>query len=426
MSSSAIPPITETIPPLFLGSSPFNHQYNPDPHALPTTAIITTALASGISGLDTSPYYGPAELLIGAALSTPEVTTKYPRERIFISTKCGRIPGKEGNVFDYSPAWIRRSVERSIKRLNLSSFKSEAQFAAESDPDSKVDPNTYPSTEYVDLVYCHDVEFVSDTEVLEAITALRGLRQEGKLRYVGISGYPLDKLVHLAEMVKAQTGEPLDAVMSYANYTLQNTTLLDKAVPKLEAAGVKVITNGSPLGMGLLRKEGVPVGSMGAWHPAPEGLRAACAKASDVAEKEGWTLANLANRFAFESWLEKGARVGTHVAPEASVAPRDEMMEGVMVRSEGEGRKYGVTVCGCSQVKEILDTMELWRDIILADSGNKVQVEKKQGVQKLAERLQKEVFGEWKDVGWDSPGEGFTRGVHRLEDEESDEKWGKK
>ncbi len=97
-------------------------------------------------------------------------------------TKCGRY-GK--NTFDYSPATIRESVKNSLRRLQ---------------------------TDYLDTVYLHDVEFVctqefpkasgnhitalttdamlyeGDQKILDAISELRKLQDEGLVKNIGISG----------------------------------------------------------------------------------------------------------------------------------------------------------------------------------------------------------------------------------------------
>jgi aryl-alcohol dehydrogenase-like predicted oxidoreductase len=183
---------------------------------MPTTEIVHHALRSGIHAFDTSPYYGPAEELLGAALNTAYVQQNIPRETYYILTKVGRIAASS---FDYSAKWVRYSVGRSLQRLH---------------------------TKYLDVVYCHDVEFVSPDEVLEAVKELRRIRdEEDSIRYVGISGYPLDVLCSLAERILRETGEPIDMVMSYSHYTLQNTRLLTQALPRLKEAGVDVVPKGS-------------------------------------------------------------------------------------------------------------------------------------------------------------------------------------
>ncbi|KAF2791526.1 Aldo/keto reductase, partial [Melanomma pulvis-pyrius CBS 109.77] len=188
-------PLSSILPPLIFGTATFNHQYNSDPFSLDTTGLVTSALTHGIRAFDTSPYYGPSEQLLGEALATPFVRQTFPRDSYLLLTKVGRIQADE---FDYSKEWVRESVARSLERLH---------------------------TDYLDLVYCHDVEFVTPAEVLEAVKELRRIRDdEGKIRYIGISGYPLDVLGAMSEMILRETGEGLDAVQSYANFTLQNET----------------------------------------------------------------------------------------------------------------------------------------------------------------------------------------------------------
>ncbi|EKG20580.1 Aldo/keto reductase [Macrophomina phaseolina MS6] len=379
-------PLSAVLPPLLFGTATFNHQYNKDPYALDTTGLVRSALEKGIRAFDTSPYYGPSESLLGAALSTPFVRANFPRQEYFLLTKVGRIASDE---FDYSPEWVRSSVARSLTRLQ---------------------------TPYLDVVYCHDVEFVSDDEVMAAVRELRRIRDEdGTVKYVGISGYPVETLCRLAERVLAETGEPLDIVMSYANYTLQNTTLATKGVQRLMAAGVDVVPNASPLGMGLLRREGVPVGSMGDFHPACKELRAAVREASELCDMHGEKLEVIAIRFALETWLHVGAPVGSRGDPASGVPWKRESIE------EVGGQKLGVSVMGVSQPAELEKTMMVWRSILdgledgqsVADRAGRWKrahewsLNRKRAVQILAEGVQ-ECLGEWVDYAWDSPEKGFV------------------
>ncbi|KAJ5491450.1 D-arabinose 1-dehydrogenase [Penicillium diatomitis] len=326
-------PLSADLPPLIMGTATFNSQYNADPFALPTTELVQRALSRGIRAFDTSPYYGPAEELLGRALATEFVQTNFPRDSYRLLTKVGRVSGAS---FDYSPAWVRHSVRRSLRRLH---------------------------TEYLDVVYCHDVEFVSPAEVLAAVTELRRLRdEEGLLRYVGISGYPVDVLSSLSEMILRATGEPLDIVMSYANYTLQNTRLRSLALPRLLAAGVDVVPNASPLGMGLLRRDGVPIGSMGDFHPAPDALRTVIRSAAECTAQSGEKLEVVAIRFALESWLRAGAKAGALGAPLARSTDADPGF--LSVANLGTGRRLGVSVMGVSNIDELDETLRVWHSIL--------------------------------------------------------------
>jgi len=355
---------SEVLPPLVLGTATFNHQYNPDPHSLATTAIIHRALSSGIRAFDTSPYYGPAESLLGQALQSQSLV---PRSDYILLSKCGRIAADK---FDYSPSWIRQSIDRSLQRLG---------------------------TEYLDVVFCHDVEFVEPWEVISAVQTLRELRGQGFIRYVGISGFPTDVLATLAQQIKDRTGEPLDAVMSYANYTLQNTLLFSKALDRLVDAGVDCVLNGSPLGMGLLRSQGVPVGDMGDFHPAPNALRDRCVDAANEVQKYGEKgerrLEILALRFSIEGWIKDGALAGTTVRPLLESADDGSPREVSFARP-----RVGVSVAGTSYMHELEELVKIWRDVVGA-------LEREFLYQKVLD-----VFGEeWRDYTWPSPGEGYVR-----------------
>lgn len=390
-------PLSSILPPLVCGTATFNSQYNADPYALPTTGIVHRALDLGVRAFDTSPYYGPAEELLGRALATPYVEDNFPRESYYILTKVGRIAASS---FDYSPSWVRKSVARSLQRFH---------------------------TSYLDVVYCHDVEFVTPEEVLGAVRELRRIRdEEGTIKYIGISGYPVDILCDLSEMILRETGEPLDIVQSYANYTLQNTLLLSKGIPRLAAAGVDVVPNASPLGMGLLRRSGIPIGSMGDFHPAPAGLRQAVRNASDWTDARGERLEVVAIRFALETWLKEGRQLGGLGAPLASKNPRE-----LSVGSVGVGEKLGVSVMGVSNLQELDETLRVWHSILDGLAGpdsldceevpeippsftpvdgvsdHEWSAHRQARIRTLAKGIQ-EILGEWADYTWASPDKDFV------------------
>ncbi|KAF2150191.1 Aldo/keto reductase [Myriangium duriaei CBS 260.36] len=374
--------LSSVLPPLIFGSATFNNLYN---KSVPsdTVDLVKEALELGVRAFDTSPYYGPSEELLGAALDTEFVHQNVPREDLFILTKVGRIASDE---FDYSPSWVRTSVARSLERLR---------------------------TSYLDVVYCHDVEFVSEDAAMEAVQELRRIRdQEGTIKYVGISGYPVDVLCKLAKRVLAETGEPLDVVMSYANFTLQNTRLATQGVKELRDAGVDVVPNASVLGMGLLRKDGVPVGAQGDWHPSSPGLRAAIKRASDFCDRHGEKLEVIAIRYALESWITLGESVGSSGDPASGIpwTPETNMQVG--------GRKFGVSVMGVSKSSELRKTLQVWRSILDGlESGlarragrwerdHEWSLNRRHAVQILADGVF-EFLEEFHNYTWPSPPVGF-------------------
>ncbi|KAJ4375731.1 hypothetical protein N0V85_009033, partial [Neurospora sp. IMI 360204] len=315
---------------------------------------------------------------------------------VFIVTKAGRIASDE---FDYSPAWVRYSIYRSLQRLH---------------------------SEYLDLVYMHDVEFVSPAEVLGAVKELRRLRdEEGVIKYVGISGFPPKVLAELAEMILRETGEPLDAMMSYGHFTVQNRLLgVDELLERKEEessvlkrfkkAGVEVILNASMLGMGLLTQKGIPPNPeskespLVKWHPSPPELRIACKKLGELAAAKGERLESVAIRWALEEWARVGAEAGVGVDA-----------------GSGSSLKVGATVCGVSSIPELEETVAEWNGVLeglekLAAAGGKQESrvygsERQEKVLKLVEDEMWPALGNWIDFAWASPGAGYVN-TRRPED----------
>ncbi|KAL2129252.1 hypothetical protein VTI74DRAFT_8006 [Chaetomium olivicolor] len=399
------PPLHTVLPPLILGTATFNTQYVPDPQSMPYRAIVARSISLGVNAFDTSPYYGPSELLLGDALDavmrpspSDSSSTTSPnavaRKDLFLITKAGRIASTS---FDYTPSWVRYSVLRSLQRLH---------------------------TAYLDLVYMHDVEFVSAGEVLAAVRELRRLRdEEGLIRYVGISGFPPAVLCELAEMIRKETGEGLDAVLSYGHFTVQNRRLglpfIEQRGPevdvekvegsvlrRLKNAGVDVVLNASMLGMGLLTSKGIPVdppkedgkGSpLAVWHPSPPGLRVVCKGLAELAAKAGERLESVAIRWALAEWAQLAAGQGV----------------GVDVDVPEVGRlKVGATVCGVSSIAELEETMAEWRGVLSGLTGqgsDEKYGSRREG--KVLNFVRKELWpalGSWLDYVWESPGPDFV------------------
>lgn len=213
---------------------------------------VHTALDLGINFLDVSPYYGAttAETVLGKALHGID------RDRYLVATKVGRY---SDDAFDFSAERVKRSVQESLDRLG---------------------------TGHIDLIQCHDIEFGSlDQVVEETLPALRELQDAGAVRYVGITGYPLPALGHVAARAW------VDTVMSYCQYTLQDRRLAAWKVTLAEQ-GVGVI-NASPMAMGALTSRGAP-----SWHPAPAAVLARCAEAAAVCGGRGDDISRLALQFA--------------------------------------------------------------------------------------------------------------------------------
>lgn len=277
------------ISPLILGGAVFNVQYNDDPAKMPICDLLETSFKLGINAIDTSPYYGPSEELLGDALARLTADGKIVRENYYVCTKVGRIRLDE---FDYSPEWVEKSVRRSLQRFQ---------------------------TDYLDVVFLHDVEFTSLEETLGALATLMKLKAEGLIRWVGVSGYPVDYLYTVAKTVKddPEIGK-LDLVMSYCNMCLQNTTLDTYYGWFLADTGVKLVNNASILSMSLLRYQ-----ETRSFHPGSQALKDRCNELAMVLkEKHNVDLADLATRYAIGAWLPKKGKtvLGVSSIPELMAA----------------------------------------------------------------------------------------------------------
>ena len=196
---------------------------------------------SGINFFDSSPYYGItlSETRLGEALVGR-------RERVVLSTKCGRYGFSD---FDFSAKRVIASMEESLRRLQ---------------------------TDYIDLFQVHDVEF-GDVQLIidETLPALRQLQQQGKARYIGITGYPPKLLRRIAEAT------PVDSILTYCHYNLLNTDMDAVLTAFARERGIGLI-NASGLCMGLLTEQGPPE-----WHPAPQQVRDAGRKAAQFCREHG-------------------------------------------------------------------------------------------------------------------------------------------
>jgi D-arabinose 1-dehydrogenase len=246
-------------------------------------------------------------------------------------------------------------------------------------------------TSYLDVVFCHDIEYVTDADAVIAVGVLFDLADQGKVRYVGVSGYSIDKLVRVANLVKEQYGRPLDAVQNWAQLTLQNTRLETEGLEALRDAGVDCIFNSSPLCIGLLRSGGVPVGSLGDFHPAPAGLREAALQASKWVESRGDNLASLALRFAI-------SRI-------ALASPRPPGASTIF----GGGSIWEIDA-NMGAAERILESSKKTRNesLLLRDVRD-FQVVRKSTLEADRELVLgvREIFGEWLDYGFTSPEVGW-------------------
>lgn len=216
---------------------------------------VHTAIDMGINLIDVSPYYGQtvAETVLGKALKS------VPRDKYILSTKAGRY-GSEFKDFDFSAKRIEKSLEESLERLG---------------------------TDHVDILFLHDIEFGDLKQVYaEALPCLQSLKEQGKVRYIGVTGYPLKMF---SETLKS--GIDIDAILTYCRYALHDTSL-ESVIPALKEKQVGII-NASPTAMGVLTERGAPD-----WHPGSAALVDAGNKAIALCQAKGVNITELAMQYA--------------------------------------------------------------------------------------------------------------------------------
>jgi aryl-alcohol dehydrogenase-like predicted oxidoreductase len=239
------------VPILSFGASSLGQEFRPVTldEALRSVRV---ALDCGLNFIDTSPFYGRgmSEVLLGVALRD------VPRDSYLLCSKLGRYDLQH---FDFSARRVAESVDVSLHRLG---------------------------TDHLDICLCHDIEFVRMQQIVdETLPALRQAQKQGKVRFVGISGYPLK----IFRFVLGQAD--LDVILSYNQFTLQNTRLAE-LIPWLRQKGVGIM-NAGPFSARLLTNAPLPK-----WLKEPEPVKAAARKAAAHCSARSVDIAQLALQFS--------------------------------------------------------------------------------------------------------------------------------
>lgn len=124
--------------------------------------LVRAAINNGINFIDTAFIYGPgrSEELVGEVIKESG-----KRSDIILATKGAQRTVGETTIFDNSPTFLKQTVEDSLTRLQ---------------------------TDYIDLFYIHFPD--ENTPKDEAIGALKQLKDEGKIRAIGVSNFSIEQL----------------------------------------------------------------------------------------------------------------------------------------------------------------------------------------------------------------------------------------
>lgn len=233
----------------------------PQDFAIPDDAAVRELLAHaadlGINLIDTAPAYGSSEERLGQLLPGP-------RERWVLCTKVGEEFAAGVSRHDFSPAAVRESVERSLRRLR---------------------------THWLDLVLIHSDG--NDLDIIEhsgALEALGELQREGKLRAFGMSTKALAGGLRAAEccdllMVTWNLADESQLPVIDRCHQLGTGVLIKKALASGHAA-----TGSDPVRAAFARLLGHPgVASLVVGTIDPAHLRANVAAAYDCPATVGST-----------------------------------------------------------------------------------------------------------------------------------------
>jgi aryl-alcohol dehydrogenase-like predicted oxidoreductase len=171
---------------------------------------IDRAIELGVTFFDTAEIYGPFsnEELVGRAI-------KGKRDKLVIATKFGfRFDDKRIVGVDGSPANARRACEASLRRLGI---------------------------DCIDLYYQHRVDPAVPIE--ETVGALDSLRQEGKIRHIGLSEAGPETLRRAARTA------PISALQS--EYSIWERGVEEEILAACREHGIGLVPY-SPLGRGFL------------------------------------------------------------------------------------------------------------------------------------------------------------------------------
>ncbi len=182
-----------------------------------SVATILGALDQGINWIDTAPVYGlgHAEKMVARALQELG-----PSRRPYVFTKCSLVWNQERKPFhSLEAASIGHEVEESLRRLHL---------------------------EAIDLMQIHWPSFPpgsSDSGIEEAWTMLARLKQQGKVRHIGVSNFDVPQMKRAQALAPVETLQP--------PYSMLMRDIETAVLPFCAAHGIGVLAY-SPLHNGLL------------------------------------------------------------------------------------------------------------------------------------------------------------------------------
>lgn len=186
-----IPSSGELLPVIGLGTSRTHDVALDEEHLKPLREVLRTLVNGGASLIDTAPSYGRAEAVCGALAAEDMM-----RKRLFLASKVSSS-GREAG---------QRQIAASFAALQ---------------------------TERIDLMQVHNLQ---DTET--QLKLLRELKEQGKVRYIGVTHYLDSAHEHLLQVLRR---EPLDFVQF--NYSVGERNAERELLPLCADKGIAVLIN---------------------------------------------------------------------------------------------------------------------------------------------------------------------------------------
>lgn len=170
---------------------------------------VAAAYDWGVNLIDTAPFYGYglAERIVGRAI-------KGKRAHFVIATKCGLVGRGKAVQHDLSPESIRAELEDSLARLQV---------------------------DCVDLYQCHWPD--PETPIETTLEAMVKLKEQGKIRHIGVSNFGVDLLKRAVDYTSIATLQ--------SQYSLLERSLEKEVLPFIRQKGVGLLAYG-PLAGGIL------------------------------------------------------------------------------------------------------------------------------------------------------------------------------
>lgn len=200
MLTKPIPSTGEPMPVVGLGTWPVFDVGTDEAARRPLREVVRLLVEAGGTMIDTSPMYGRSEGVTGDIVAEASL-----RDRVFLATKVW-TSGRERGI---------EQMARSARLLRAT---------------------------VIDLMQIHNL-----VDWRTHLATLRGMKEDGRLRYIGITHYTTGSLPELARILESEDG--IDFVQ--CGYSLATRDAEHQLFPVCAARGVAVIVN-QPLERGTL------------------------------------------------------------------------------------------------------------------------------------------------------------------------------